>query len=88
MLYEFTFLLPEEAEAKTIQELIHSQKGKIQNEEAWGKKILAYPIKKHGRQTAAFYYHWLLDLEQNQITELKKKLNFNEKLIRYLLLKV
>lgn len=83
--YEFTFLLPEETEAKNIKELVKSLKGKIEEDEKWGKKDLAYSIKKN---ITAYYFHLLFNMDQKNISELKKKLNFNEKLIRYLLLKI
>ena len=84
-MYELTLLLPEEAETKNIKDLVISLKGKIEKEDSWGKKTLVYPIKKH---TSLYFFHWLIDIKQNKIIELKKKLNFNEKLIRYLLLKI
>lgn len=83
--YELTLLVPEEAELKNLKELITQFKGIIKKEEQWGKRTLAYPIKKN---TSAYYFHWLIELDQSNINELKKKLNFNEKLIRHLLLKV
>ncbi len=85
MKYEFTFLLPEEAEVKTIKDLADSLKIKIEKEESWGKKALAYPIKKN---TGAFYFHWIIEMDIKNVNEFKKKLNFNEKLMRYLLLKI
>lgn len=83
--YEITFLLPEEAEAKNLKDLIASLNGKIEKEDQWGKRNLAYPINK---KASAFYFHWLIEINQSNVAELKKKLNFNEKLIRYLLLKI
>ncbi|MBI4225992.1 30S ribosomal protein S6 [Candidatus Roizmanbacteria bacterium] len=82
--YELTLLLPEESEVKNIKELVISLKAIIEKEESWGKKSLAYPIKKN---LAAYYFNWFLNIDQKIISDLKKKLNFNEKLIRYLLLK-
>lgn len=82
--YELTLLLPEETEIKKIEDLIADLKGKIIQEDKWGKRILEYPIKKN---LSAFYFHLLIEIEQVNVTELKKKLNFNEKLIRHLLLK-
>lgn len=82
--YELTFLLNEEEELKKIKELVTSLSGKILKEESWGKKTLSFPIKK---QRTASYYHWTFQINQSNIKELKKKLNFNEKLMRYLLLK-
>jgi len=83
--YEFTFLLPDEAEVESIRSLITSLNGKISDEVKWGKRELSYPMKK---LYEAFYITWQLDIAPKQLTELKKKLNFNEKLLRYLLLKV
>ncbi len=84
MKYEFTFLLPDEAEIKGIKDIVTSSKGKVEKEEAWGQKTMMYPIKKINQ---SYYYHWTIDVDKNQVAEMKKKLNFNEKLIRYLLLK-
>jgi len=84
MLYDFTFLLGDEKETKTVKDLITAHAGKITKEEEWGKKELSYPIKK---ATSAFYYTYNLEMEEKKVTELKRKLDFDEKLLRYLLLK-
>jgi small subunit ribosomal protein S6 len=81
--YELTFLLATEEELKKIKELIKSLSGKIVGEKEWGEKTLAYPIKKN---RTAFFYNWLIEMETKKINELRRKLNFEEKLIRYLLL--
>lgn len=83
MKYELTFLLNEEKELTVLKELLKSLDAKLVEETAWGKKNLIYPIKKH---TNASFYHWKIDVKKNQVAELRKKLNYNEKLIRYLLL--
>lgn len=82
--YDLIFLLNEEAELKTIKDLVKSLEGKITQEDNWGKKNLAYPIKKN--KTANFYY-WNIEIITKNLLDLKKKLNFNDKIIRYLLLK-
>ena len=82
--YHFVFLLNEEVELKNIKELVKSYAGKVVKEEAWGQKTLAYPIKK---QLSANFYDWQIELGQKDVSEFKRKLNFNEKLLRYLLLK-
>ncbi len=81
--YCFVFLLNEENELTKLRNLITSVQGKIIKEEDWGEKKLAYPIKK---QTKAHYYQWLLDIPAKKMKELKKKLEYNEKIIRYLIL--
>ena len=83
MTYEFTFLLNEEKELSVIKELIVAHKGEVLKEATWGKKQLIYPIKK---QYSATFYCWNISVPKPQVSNLKKKLNYNEKIIRYLLL--
>lgn len=84
MTYELTFLLNEESELKNIKSLIAEFSGKVLEEEDWGKKTLTYPIKK---VDVAHFYNWKIDLDEKNVSDYKKKLNFNEKLLRYLILK-
>lgn len=83
--YEFTFLLENETDEKEVKSIIKDQKGVITEETPWGKQTLAYPIDK---KTAAYYFTHKLELEPSSLSEFKKKLNFNEKIMRYLILKV
>ena len=83
MTYELTFLLNEEAEISNIKALIVSLKGKITKEDKWGERTLSYSIKKNH---VATFYNYSIEIEKENVNELKKKLNLNEKLIRYLLL--
>jgi small subunit ribosomal protein S6 len=83
MMYEFTFLLNEEKELPVIKELITSVGGSVTEEQTWGKKSLIYPIKKH---YSAVFYNWKIKMDKKQMAELNKKLNYNEKIIRHLLL--
>lgn len=83
--YDLTFLLNEESELKTLKELVASLDCKVVKEEKWGEKTLAYPIKG---LLKAVYYQWHLEMPKTNAMELRKKLQFNEKLIRYLLLAI
>jgi len=83
--YEFTFLLNDEEELKSIKSLIASLEGKIEKEEDWGKKTLSFSIKKN---FTAHFYDWIIDMKKSNMKEFKKKLNFNEKIIRYLILSI
>lgn len=83
--YEITFLLNEEKELKNLEDLITSFAGKILKKDAWGEKNLAYPIKK---QFKAHFYLWSFEMDKSKLTELKRKLNFNEVLLRHLVLEV
>ncbi len=82
--YDFVFLLNEDKELTNLKSLVTSLKGKLVKEEKLGEKKLAYPIKKN---KTAVMYEWGMELEPSQLEEFKKRLSFNEKLLRYLLLK-
>ncbi|OGK18302.1 30S ribosomal protein S6 [Candidatus Roizmanbacteria bacterium RIFCSPLOWO2_12_FULL_40_12] len=83
--YELVFLLNEKEELKKLKELVVSLSGKVLEEKTLGKKSLAYPIKK---QASAEFFEWRVQLERGKLDEFKKKMTVNEKLLRYLLLKV
>jgi small subunit ribosomal protein S6 len=83
--YDLTFLLNEEAELKVLKDVVASLDCKIIKEEKWGEKTLSYPIKGN---TKANYYQWHLEMPKANVMEFRKKLQFNEKLIRYLLLAI
>lgn len=85
IIYDFVFLLNEDKELMNIKQLITSLKGKVLEENKLGEKKLAYPIKKNN---SANMYEWTVELEPSALAEFKKKLGFNEKLLRSLLLKV
>lgn len=83
MTYEFTFLLNEEKELSVIKEIVIAHKGEVTSETTWGKKQLIYPIKKN---YSATFYCWKIKMPKPNMSDFKKKLNYNEKIIRYLLL--
>lgn len=82
--YEFTFLLEDEKEVKKIKQILESFSGKVVREQAWGERTLSYPIKKLDK---ALYFTWMIAVEDKHANDLRKKLNFNENIIRFLLLR-
>ncbi len=82
MNYQLVFLLRKEEEKETIKKIVDNF-GKIIKTENWGEKTLAYPIKKNRR---AYYFNYFIEIEPKKTLELKRKLNFETKLLRYLLL--
>ncbi|MGD9128988.1 MAG: 30S ribosomal protein S6 [Candidatus Woesebacteria bacterium] len=92
--YELTFLIPASYTAaeladtkKELEALVKKYKGKILEQAEWGKKSLAYKIKKEGKTyDAAFYFHWLLKFESNKVQEFEKFLYLNHHVIRHLLI--
>ena len=83
--YEFTFLTKEKEEKKEVEDLIKKFKGKILNKIEWGQKTLSYPIK---RLKKAWYFIYTISFDEKKLDEFKQKLNFSEKILRYLLLKI
>lgn len=83
-MYDLTILLSEDKQKMDVKNIIESAGGTITNTDAWGKRSLAYPIKK---QAEAFYFTFTFSAPAKAVSALKQKLNFDEKIIRYLLLK-
>lgn len=52
--------------------------------EKWGEKKLAYPIKK---KETGFYVLTTFDMDGTKLFDVEKKLNINEKLMRYIIVK-
>lgn len=86
-LYELVFILKEEKEEilENLKKLIQSLNGNIISQEKWGKREFAYKIKKN---SFGYYFLWQLKAQAQAILQLKKKLDINDEILRYLLLKV
>lgn len=65
-----------------IQQTITTHQGKINKVNQWGKRILAYEIKGYQE---AIYVMIDFELEPENIASLEKSIEFEEKIIRYLL---
>jgi len=67
---------------KEVQQTIANNQGKIIKVNQWGKRTLAYDIKKFRE---AFYVIIDFELEPENIANIEKSIKFEEKIIRYLL---
>ena len=75
----------EKAQASQIEEVIKHEKGTIHLVEHWGKRKLAYPIKKQ-RQG---YYEWFyMELDPSRTAEIDRKLKMSETILRFLIFKM
>lgn len=78
----------EEKERKTLldgmMKKLTADGGKVEKEDLWGVKDLAYPIKK---QTKGFYAHYQLTADPKSARGLDKILKLEEDVIRYLLVR-
>ena len=81
-------LLPEDIRAqiqKKIEKLIIKGNGKIVNVDNWGKRHLAYPIKKHDE---GYYIVYKLDMDVGFAQEFQKELKLMNDVLRILLTKL
>ena len=75
----------EKAQATQVEDLIRHEKGTIHLAEHWGKRKLAYPIKKQ-RQG---YYEWFYsELDPSRTSEIDRKLKMSETILRFLIFKM
>lgn len=83
--YQFVFILENggENDITSVEDTIKKIKGTVKKQDKWGKKTFAYPINK---KIAGFYFDWIISVTKDQIAELKKLLNLNHAVLRYLIL--
>lgn len=89
--YETIFIAHADLPGDTIDELVEQfrkiiidLKGVVVKVEKWGKRKLAYPIKKHENG-----HYILMDFvgEKAILTKLERNMKFNEKVLKYLSVK-
>lgn len=79
-------LLPEDIRAgiqKRVETLVAKAEGKISSQDAWGKRHLAYPIKKHEE---GYYIVYKLSLKPAYVAEFQKELKLINDILRFLLI--
>lgn len=69
---------------KKIENQITELEGKVVSRDDWGKRKLAYPIKKQG---FGVYFIYLLELPPTALNRLEKTLNITDEVIRHLIVK-
>ena len=91
-LFEHIIMLRQDLSSSDLEEAIkvHEQTlgeldGNVVYKESWGLRSLAYPIKENKK---AFYEFMNIEQPQDKIDTLNSKLNLNDKIIRYLSVKV
>lgn len=90
--YLLTLVLRPDLEEKECKELLDSltkkiigEEGKIQKQDLWGMRDLAYPIKK---QTKGFFVHYELETDPKIAKTIDKNLKVEENILRYLLVRM
>lgn len=89
--YELTLVLDPKLSEKELEEFTETFKkqtapeARVEKSETWGRKQLAYPLKK---SQSALYLHFQLNaLNPNVVSNLSNKLKINKNVLRYLLVK-
>lgn len=91
MHYELTIILGGDLDEKRrsividrIKKLISEAGGSIEEEKEWGKRELAYPVKK---QREGVYYFYALNLDTDRIGALSRVLENDEEVLRHMVIK-
>ncbi len=89
--YYLTLVLKPELDEKERKGLLDSvtkklagEDGKVAKEDLWGVRPLAYPIK---RQTKGYYAHFEIEAGPKGAKGLDKRLDLEEDVLRYLLIR-
>lgn len=74
-----------DATVSKITDLIASKKGVVESNNKWGKRTFSYQIKK---TSSGYYFLLSLKAPQEEIQDFKRKLDYNEDVLRYLLITI
>ena len=86
--YELTVLLHPDLEIDVdapiakVEKLIAAADGKVTAKDNWGKRRLAYPVKK---QQFGVYVYFEVELPTDKVRQLESQLLITEEVIRFLL---
>ncbi len=89
--YELTVVVHPDVDAdietttKNLSALVTDNGGEITKTDLWGKKRLAYPIRK---QDFGVYVYFEADLPAEAPAKISNSLNINDQVLRYLLVGV
>lgn len=92
MYYEYTFIARQdlslaqvEALTKSYVDLIKNNGGDVKEQEYWGLKQLAYPIRKNAK---GHYVFFRMKASADALNELNRQVKINENILRNLVVKV
>ena len=88
--YELAFIIDPNTDAEGVtgvvegvSEFIETASGKVTSVDVWGRKKLAYPIKRHKEGT---YVVIEATMEPAGVMEFERNMKLAEKIIRYMLI--
>jgi len=68
--------------SKRVEKILADNGGKIVNTDNWGKRKLAYPVKK---QEHAVYVFYTVDLPAANVQKVESTLNITDEVVRFLI---
>lgn len=71
-----------ESATSKVEKIIDTAKGKIVKKDNWGKRKLAYPIKK---QDWGIYVFYQVQLDPSAVQQIESTLRITEEVMRYLI---
>ncbi len=69
---------------ETVENLIKNT-GEVTKIDRWGKRKLAYPIRK---QFEGYYVYMTFENDPSEIAALKRTLGYNEQILRYIIVRL
>lgn len=89
--YELVFIARGDLDGETLTDFVQNYAGLIENlggqvdqVETWGKRRLAYPIRK---QNEGYYYVTQIQLDPSAIQEVERVLKLADAVLRYLVIR-
>jgi small subunit ribosomal protein S6 len=67
-----------------VEKILKDNGGKIANADNWGKRKLAYPIKK---QEYAVYVFYTVDLPTEAVRKIESTMNITDEVIRFMIVR-
>lgn len=91
--YELTCLIPAgftkselDEIIKKIESALDKHQAKVDDHQDWGKKELAYTIKREGKaHTEAYYHYWEFTAQPEAIEPIKNEMKLMDEVLRQLL---
>lgn len=80
--YELTLIFNPGMSEEDADAVVDDLKLSVVHRQVWGKRLMAYPIKK---QKEGLYIHLVIELDSARVAELDQKLRLNENVLRHLL---
>ena len=82
VLYDPGLEIDLEKATSRVEKIFTDNDGKVKNVDNWGKRKLAYPIKKHEH---AIYVFYTLDLPAGAVSKVESTLNITDEVVRFLI---